>query len=362
MTDNLPQTQRIEYIDCIKGFTILWVVAFHVPDMLPDWGRVLYRMPLFFFMSGFFFRQRPFKPFLVRRINTILLPLAFFYVIAVLFCVIKYEIFGSLFPSIDYVYIGGFKEYTFAFTRLIDIFPRSEIVELMSPFTVNSALWFLVALFNIQLIYYGLRKCIYSGWLLVAICCLCYVISAYMIQYNMTGPFYLPRTMQYLFYYALGQMFGRKLIDLMDNTKTKYLYIVFVVFCGVLYGLGFLQSENLVFYHILLNVKIAVFIPLVFIFFRMVYKFPLLRIFSFFGRNSLVVFVLHAMVISIFEAMARMVPLEIFTNVPVRSVAEFIFILLTCYAGILIFNRYFPWMVGKKELITLPDWQTERTL
>ena len=51
----MAQKKRIEYIDCIKGFCILWVVTIHLGENLPDWIMVPYRMPLFFFMSGIFF-------------------------------------------------------------------------------------------------------------------------------------------------------------------------------------------------------------------------------------------------------------------------------------------------------------------
>jgi fucose 4-O-acetylase-like acetyltransferase len=75
----IPQTadkKRVKYIDIIKGFTILWVVLFHTRlNRYEDlWICVGYRMPLFFFLSGIFFRRRQLKEFLKKRINTILIP------------------------------------------------------------------------------------------------------------------------------------------------------------------------------------------------------------------------------------------------------------------------------------------------
>ena len=52
----MAQKKRIEYIDCIKGLTILWVVVYHFgPENIPEWVTIGYRMPLFFFLSGIFF-------------------------------------------------------------------------------------------------------------------------------------------------------------------------------------------------------------------------------------------------------------------------------------------------------------------
>lgn len=56
------ENKRIEYIDCMRGFTMILVVACHVAafclgisDLTPSVHPILYefRMPLFFFISGF---------------------------------------------------------------------------------------------------------------------------------------------------------------------------------------------------------------------------------------------------------------------------------------------------------------------
>ena len=58
----MNEKKRIEYIDCMRGFTMILVVACHVAfscigisETTPSVHRVLYefRMPLFFFISGF---------------------------------------------------------------------------------------------------------------------------------------------------------------------------------------------------------------------------------------------------------------------------------------------------------------------
>lgn len=58
----MNEKKRIEYIDCMRGFTMILVVACHVAfsclgisESTPSVHRILYefRMPLFFFISGF---------------------------------------------------------------------------------------------------------------------------------------------------------------------------------------------------------------------------------------------------------------------------------------------------------------------
>ena len=60
-------TKRIEYIDALRGFTMILVVAVHIYSLCFMQGNVeeydlsynnffgLFRMPLFFFISGFVF-------------------------------------------------------------------------------------------------------------------------------------------------------------------------------------------------------------------------------------------------------------------------------------------------------------------
>lgn len=55
----IVQKKRVEYIDCMRGFAILWVVFGHVlffvsGNTLSPWSKLLnpFQMPLFFFISG----------------------------------------------------------------------------------------------------------------------------------------------------------------------------------------------------------------------------------------------------------------------------------------------------------------------
>ena len=77
---------RIPYIDLIKGFAIICVVYIHIvgnySDTLPIRMMNNLRMPLFVFMSGFFFKEYGgFRDFATRKICKILIPFFFFLVL-----------------------------------------------------------------------------------------------------------------------------------------------------------------------------------------------------------------------------------------------------------------------------------------
>ncbi|MDE7381406.1 MAG: acyltransferase family protein, partial [Muribaculaceae bacterium] len=66
---------RIEFIDLAKGFCIILVVIFHsgVELNIPNFNAL--RMPLYFVLSGLFFRDYgDFIHLLKRKINKLLIP------------------------------------------------------------------------------------------------------------------------------------------------------------------------------------------------------------------------------------------------------------------------------------------------
>jgi len=77
--------KRIEYIDLMKGISIVAVVIFHC--MVPSLRNVVMSIaiPSFFFVSGLFFKEYGgFKDFFVRKVNSLVVPYLFFTYITVL--------------------------------------------------------------------------------------------------------------------------------------------------------------------------------------------------------------------------------------------------------------------------------------
>ena len=100
--------QRIEYIDAMRGLTMILVVAYHVAQMsfginektstsLPF--LVLFRMPLFFFISGFLAYKAAqvwslgtLKTLLLKKLRVQVIPTLVFFT---LFIAVTYKTFGA---------------------------------------------------------------------------------------------------------------------------------------------------------------------------------------------------------------------------------------------------------------------------
>ncbi len=118
---------RIEYINLAKGLCMIIVVIYHAGapyDLFPGMTSLL--IPPYIILSGLFFKEYcNFKEFLVKKINGILIPFLFFYLVS-------YAIF----------YVGR---------RILPTWPDDIASGILDVFThrdmFNGPLWFLLCLF-----------------------------------------------------------------------------------------------------------------------------------------------------------------------------------------------------------------------
>lgn len=134
------EKKRIEYIDLMKGFCIIMVVLLHCGFFTGKLAIIneylkLFRMPLYFFLSGLFFKTYGgFVPFIIKKTNNLIIPYLFFSLLYIIYFTI------SAHERIDYL---SWKYYFFGF---------------IEPY--NYPLWFLRSLFISYILYYVLHKLI----------------------------------------------------------------------------------------------------------------------------------------------------------------------------------------------------------
>ena len=81
--------KRVEWIDLAKGVCIILVVITHIflvsgVSFSLDSKMTSIRMPLYFILSGLFFKQyEGFKGFLTRKTNKLLIPFLFFFLLMI---------------------------------------------------------------------------------------------------------------------------------------------------------------------------------------------------------------------------------------------------------------------------------------
>lgn len=139
--------KRIEYLDIVRGIGILYMIFGHITYYEKfDHYIHAFHMPLFFFISGFFFHHYEnlsWKEFMLKITKKLLVP---------------YFLLGLLYSIIDGVFFNG-----------IYIIPKNII----TLFTINNnnfpiagAFWYFTCAYFSSMIFFGLRKNIKNEYLL----------------------------------------------------------------------------------------------------------------------------------------------------------------------------------------------------
>ncbi len=134
-------SKRIDFVDLTKGVCIILVVMTHIGGAFEqlDTGSMLscFRMPLYFFISGVFFKPyEALSGFILRKINKLIIPFLFFYLSA-----FSYEI-HHLEDS------TGSIQLPVSWKELLVVFHGHDLIKF------NPSIWFLVALFNCNILFY----------------------------------------------------------------------------------------------------------------------------------------------------------------------------------------------------------------
>ena len=138
------QKKRIVYVDYLRGIGIVLMMMAHI-----GFGKQFdhfihaFHMPLFFFVSGYFFKVNTAKQFFIRKTKALLIP----YVVCAL---VIYGLWQTIFnlPKDSLIHV---------------------LVYMNSTDFVAAALWFLPALYIANILYWILRRTLYLEWLITII-------------------------------------------------------------------------------------------------------------------------------------------------------------------------------------------------
>ena len=200
--------QRIAYIDFMKCLCIMLIVMYHIDHdffnyLLPNLNDALqaFRLPMYYFISGIFFKlYGGFADFTRRKVNNILVPFVFFVVLA--FAVHALEWALRMAVGAD----------------AIDLRP----VMLVEPFylrywEVTTPLWFLLSLFWVNVIFYALQRWIRSVPLLL-LAAIVIAVGGYMLGVNKIElPLMLDTSLVALPYFVLG--WGMKRLGALEASR-----------------------------------------------------------------------------------------------------------------------------------------------
>lgn len=321
--------QRIEYIDLAKGFCIFLVVCLHLSNFSGfdfDLNRYLhtFRMPLYYFLSGCFFKTYGgLIDFLKRKVNKLLIPFFFFYFL--LSCFVPRILF-------DFWQIN-WEPLTYSAFPTAFYYGKYPL----------GAMWFLYCLFKINLIFYLThmiaRRTKIDVLVIVLISIIAGAIGWGSLNYGYTIPLFGYTVFINLPFFGLGYLVFRH-TPLMKPNKTDRLLPLWIIlsFCIVYLGVNYLDETTAMYVCGISGTMGVLWLA------KWIKKLPM---FSYFGRYSIMILVSHMLLCKIcIELLSHygLSPHWIFA-------VSILPIMLSYYAIIPFMKRYMPYVTAQKDVI-----------
>ncbi len=191
--------KRNTVIDFAKGLAIVLMLADHIIKT----GSFItsFHMPLFFILSGYFFKNIPFKEYLIKKAKGLLIPYVILNIIALVFVIIRDR------NNFDIAEFGA------------------KIKRILLGCDGLSLGWFLIALFLSSIIYFFVYKCLWDNKILYAtVLVILTVVGWYGAALFETHIYQWDVALLCVVFFAMGHLYKEYSKEL--STKVKVLLLI----------------------------------------------------------------------------------------------------------------------------------------
>ena len=334
-------TSRIQFIDLAKGLCITLVVLYHINvrfDLYPDLFILLstFRMPLYFLLSGLFFKEyENFLGFLKRKTNKLLIPFLFFYLITSFLLPNLLHLLGWTLDKTESLGVSGL----WAFLN-------------KEQFS-NGPIWFLWCLFVLNIMFYVIflfSKLFgkYFLCILVLTSCIMGCLGMVLSVNHINLPAFIDTALTSTPFFCVGYILRKHTKILYPNSTDKYL-LVFVIACFVisyLIGGGNCSYKGNHFGISPLFVYISGLSGTLGIIFLAKYLEDI-PFFSYWGRYSIMILLTHGLLLQVYIPIVKKIPVS-------ATLLEIILLLVTMFSYnilIPIMKKYLPYVTAQKDVI-----------
>lgn len=338
------KSKRVVWVDTAKGICILLVVLHHCAQLMGasyplQQEFMTFRMPLYFILSGLFFKQYGFKTFILKKTNKLLIPYIFFYVVTgVLIPVALSRLFGLRLAFYE----------SYGFKAVLSIFSERVIC--------NPSIWFLFCLFEVNMFFYLLyfiSEHFKHSHLILGILTFAIGLFGLFLAYKRIQlPYFIDSSCTALPFFFFGYFLRNHTTVLTSENTTKSisLSIFFIVITALL--LHYFNHDRLSVidntagdllgcaevypYGIMGTMSILLMS-------KMFGKVPAL---SYIGRYSIIVLCTH---IYVLDFVRRFV--KIGEGTSLQLLVVFVLTVIGCFILIPIFKKYLAYFTAQKDLI-----------
>lgn len=269
-------SNRNNIIDIAKGIGIITVVWGHLPNVCPIKEEIyLFHMPLFFLLSGYFFKDEclSFIEVVKKKLNIYIYPYILFFIICK--------------TASAVLYYG---------TNHSELFTISPGV-IIKPYGVVRPLWFFLSLFEVQIIYFLISKCTEKEFIKSLLSLICLLIGFSLYKMRILLPLYLSTSLSMIIFLHIGQWINQHAILTFSLQKQ----IVIIIIGSIIYISAVYLNINV---DVMLNhlgnyfpisILAAISASCIILYFsKHIEKIRCLAfILKYLGKNSLIIFALH---------------------------------------------------------------------
>lgn len=277
--------QRIAFIDLAKGICISLVALWHVLGKMcydMDFFQIMFffRMPLYFILSGLFFKTYGgLFPFLKKKTNKLLIPFIFTYVIIVFPSIFFLDKMNGIFISLQSFY----EEKGRLFLGLV---PSS---------------WFLVCLFIVNLYFYSICIIAKNNIKVISLLCIVLGISGYLMNaFDLYFPLWFDSSLTVLPFFLCGYLLRNYSNLLYGEIKKKQLSLFILSLSALFFSFYILEHRDLLslsFFHNTFGIKmISLYLGGIsgsYCILVIAKYYQHIPVFSYIGRYSIVVLLTH---------------------------------------------------------------------
>ena len=322
---------RIVEIDLLKGFGIVLMIMGHIGfgKAFDTWIHS-FHMPIFFVISGFLWKKRniSFKDFFKRKASSLLIPYCFF----------------SIFHLIVWTILQLLKNHFIEFSSVVSTLFHIFIIN-TDGMPICGALWFLTALFFVEVIYFFIDRIRNKYLKYVAI------ISLSFFGCIMPGFFRLPLGMDISFM-GVGLFQIGNILRTADNLIKIESNLFFII-------LSILLGSLICFINIPINVRSGIYGNILlyytcvllmtigwYAFFKFFFKCKILKsIMIYIGQNSIVYLCLNQITLLLFNEICVLI-----TSIYILIIVKILILivtLITLYIFSILLNKDCKWILGK---------------
>lgn len=333
MTNSIIVKNRNHAIDIAKAVGIFLVVLGHHPDNLTNW-IYSFHMPLFFLLSGIFHKKYDcYKSFIKKKVKTLLIPYFIFSIILIFVWYIIGRKYGE--AALHPVTLKQ---------SILGMLYGSEVKDIASM-QWGGTLWFLPCLFIVENLFYFISK-LKKEKVFVLILLSMSSSIVYNLLFTFNLPWNIQRALFEIGFYSVGYYYKDFFLETTESKARYMIFGVFALFLNLLVFSVFKVNDQVI-------SKVIYFFTGLFgsvgiIELCKVYKTN--KFIDQIGKNTIILFCLERKVNAAIKFIIIIILHKnmIEGNIAIDVIYSIIQILL-CYPLIVVINKYFYFILGRKK-------------